>query len=254
MTSILLGIMCGIVAWSLWVRRATWRMYWENAATLNIGLLGVGTALLTSSATIGRALYGLTEQHNLEQWIGHWCFLGAMSALILHTQKRRTSLGERLRAQFKQRIVVPFTLGVPVSLALFYQSSTANRVYPGDGPDGFLDIKIDDGWMCAYWLGLTAMFVYLGAILVKGLIVVRRDRRSRWCANFYLTVIAWGVFSATAVTVAVFDGVSIDMDDWVIPCTAVYTTFLALIAAWTWRVNTRRTPPPAGAVNVSRLG
>jgi len=239
MTLILLGIMCVAVAWSLWIRRATWRMYWENAATLNIGLLGAGTVLLTGSATIGRALYAITGQHNLEQWIAHWCFLGATAALILHTQKRRTPLGERLRTQYKQRIVMPFTLGVPISLALFHQSPETDQVYPG-GADGFLDIETFDGWMCMYWLSLTAMFCYLGTILVKGLIVVRRDRRSRWCANFYLTVIAWGVFTSVAVTVATFDGVPIDTDNWVVPYTAVYTTFLALIAAMSWRRKAHR--------------
>ena len=234
-TSVPLGIMCASVAWTLWIRRRTWHMYWENAATLNIGLLGAGTALLTSSTTIGRVLYAITDQHNLEQWIAHWCFLGATAALILHTQKRRTSLGERLRTQYKQRIVMPFTLGVPVSLALFYQSPEADRVWPDDGSDGFLDIKIFDGWICAYWLSLTAMFCYLGTILVKGLIVVRRNRRNRWCANFYLAVIALGVSISAAVTVATFDGMPIDTDNWVIPCAATYTTFLALIAAISWQ-------------------
>lgn len=223
------------VTWSLWIRRHTWRMYWENCATLNVLLLGAGTALLTGSTTAGRVFYAATDQHNLEQWVGAWCFIGATGALILHTQKRRTPLGDKLRSQFKQKIMTPFTLGVPVSLALFCQSPAADQVYSDNGYDRFLDAKIVDGWMCTYWLSLTAMFCYLGAILVKGLIVVRRDRRSRTCANFYLAVITWGVLATTALTVATFSSnIHVDVDDYVIPCTAVYTTFLALIAAESW--------------------
>jgi hypothetical protein len=209
-------------------------MYWENGATLNVALLGMGTLLMTSSATVGRLLYNVFGRHNLEQWVGAWCFLGAIAALILHTQKRRTPLGARLRSQYEHRIVAPFTLAVPISLAVFWESPGINRV-SGDGYDEFLDTKIRDGWAGVYWLGLAAMFCYLGVILVKGLLAVRRDARSRRCANFYLAVIAWGVATTMAVMVTAFDGIDIDVDDYVIPCTASYTTFLALIAATSWR-------------------
>src|SRR6266404_8491918 len=114
MTFILLIIMLISITFSLWIRRATWRMYWENGATLNVALLGTATLLLTSSNTIGAGLYTIFGRHNLEQFVGAWCFLGAMAALILHTQKRRTPLGARLRHEYEHRIVAPFTLTVPI--------------------------------------------------------------------------------------------------------------------------------------------
>lgn len=234
MTFTLLTIMLLSVAFSLWIRRSTWRMYWEDSATLNVALLGAGTLLMTSSSTVGHALYNVSGRHNLEQWLGAWCFLGATAALILHTQKRQTPLGARLRNEYEHRIMAPFTLAVPTSLAVFWQSPSADGVF-GDGYDPFLDTKIRDGWAGAYWLGLAAMFCYLGAVLVKGLMALRFDARSRRCANFYLTVIAWGLVTTIAVMVAAFNGISIDVDDYVIPCTASYTTFLAWIAAISWR-------------------
>src|ERR1700694_2019948 len=82
--TVLTAITLACIAWSLWIRRVTWTCRWEVAATLNIALQGAAVLLMSplASATIGHALHALTGKWNLEDFIGHDCYIVAASAFV----------------------------------------------------------------------------------------------------------------------------------------------------------------------------
>src|SRR5690349_23226444 len=82
--TILIAITMVCIAWSLWIRRVTWRCRWEVAATLNIALQGLAVALISPlpSETLGVALHKITGEWNLQNYIGHDCYIVAASAIV----------------------------------------------------------------------------------------------------------------------------------------------------------------------------
>jgi hypothetical protein len=75
----LIAITLACIAWSLWIRRVTWTCRWEIAATLNIALQGTARFFMSpfASETLGRALHALSGVWNLEDYIGHDCYVVA---------------------------------------------------------------------------------------------------------------------------------------------------------------------------------
>ena len=82
--TVLFVVTLASIAWSLWIRRVTWRCRWKVAATLNIALQGCAVVLMSpaASATIGVALHDLTGKWNLQDYIGHDCYIVAASAIV----------------------------------------------------------------------------------------------------------------------------------------------------------------------------
>ena len=74
---VLIAITIGCIAWSLWIRRVTWTCRWEVAATLNIALQGAAVLLMSPLAneTVGQTLHTLTGKWNLQNYIGHDCYI-----------------------------------------------------------------------------------------------------------------------------------------------------------------------------------
>src|ERR1700759_2575996 len=101
--AVLIAITVTCIAWSLWIRRFTWRCRWEVAATLNIALQGLTVALMSPLAadTIGVVLYDLTGVWNLQNYIGHDCYVVAASAIVYNALGRITD-DHVLQQTFKQ--------------------------------------------------------------------------------------------------------------------------------------------------------
>ena len=86
----LLAITIACIGWSLWIRRVTWTCRWEVAATLNIALQGLAVLLMSpfASETLGHWLHALTGKWNLEDYLGHDCYIVAASAIVYNTLGR----------------------------------------------------------------------------------------------------------------------------------------------------------------------
>ena len=101
----LIVITLASISWSLWIRRLTWHCRWEVAATLNIALQGCAVALMSplASDTLGFALHDLTGEWNLQNYIGHDCYIVAASAIVYNALGR---LGDdtTIQASFKQYV------------------------------------------------------------------------------------------------------------------------------------------------------
>ena len=116
----LLAITIACIGWSLWIRRVTWTCRWEVAATLNIALQGVAVLLMSplASETVGHWLHALTGKWNLEDYLGHDCYIVAASAIVYNTLGRLAD-DDAMQKSFKQYVERPATLCIPLLLVTF---------------------------------------------------------------------------------------------------------------------------------------
>ncbi|BBY15888.1 hypothetical protein [Mycolicibacterium litorale] len=232
----LIAVTLACLAWSLWVRRVTWSCRWEVAATLNIALQACAVALMSPAASeaLGPVMYRLTGVWNLEDYIGHDCYIVAATAVVYNALGR---LGDDhvLQEKFRYYIQCPATLCIPLLLAAFTLGNGA-AVYRPD----FFDVPTDF-WLDVYWLLLCGMLVYLLVYASRALLVLRRDPRSRRIANVYLVASAAGVIAcAVRVTTALFDplqAVNGSIVVWTFACICGGAFAFGSAHSWRRRVN-----------------
>lgn len=176
------------IAWSLWIRRVTWHCRWEVAATLNIALQGCAVALMSplSAETLGVALHRITGEWNLQNYVGHDCYIVAASAIVYNAVGRLED-DSALQRSFKQWVERPATLCIPLLLATF-TLSRGSKIYASD----FFALSTDF-WLSVYWVLLCGTLAYLLAFGSRALLVLRKDPRSKNIANLYLVFSACGV-------------------------------------------------------------
>ena len=166
----LIAVTVASISWSLWIRRVTWHCRWEVAATLNIALQGCAVALMSppASATLGVALHHLTGKWNLEDYLGHDCYIVAASAMV-YNALGRLSDDDAMQKSFKQYVERPATLCIPLLLATFSVSNGA-KFYLAD----FFEMPTDF-WLNMYWLLLGGTLTYLLGYGMRALLVLRND-------------------------------------------------------------------------------
>jgi hypothetical protein len=184
----LITITLASIAWSLWIRRVTWHCRWEVAATLNIALQGSAVALMSPAAshTLGVALHNITGEWNLQNYVGHDCYIVAASAIIYNVVGRLED-DDALQRSFKQWVERPATLCIPLLLATF-TLSRGSKTYASD----FFALRTDF-WLSVYWVLLTGTLAYLLTFGSRALLVLRKDPRSKNIANLYLIASASGI-------------------------------------------------------------
>jgi hypothetical protein len=229
----LIVITLACIAWSLWIRRVTWTCRWEVAATLNIALQGCAVLLMSpaASATVGHALHALTGKWNLEDYIGHDCYIVAASAIVYNALGRLAD-DNLLQQKFKQYVERPATLCIPLLLATFSIGNGA-AIYRPD----FFDVPTDF-WLNAYWLLLCGTLIYLLVYGSRALLILRKDPRSRTIANIYLVASASGITACvvritTAFVTPLQDFKTSSLLVWVFAC--MCGAGFALTAAHSWR-------------------
>lgn len=232
----LITITLACIAWSLWIRRVTWSCRWEVAATLNIALQGAAVLLMSplASATLGHWLHELTGKWNLEDYIGHDCYIVAASAIVYNALGRLQD-DHAMQASFKQYVERPATLCIPLLLATFSIGNGA-AIYRPD----FFDVPTDF-WLDTYWLLLGGTLIYLLAYGSRALLVLRRDPRSRRIANVYLAAsisgIAACVVRITTAYVTPLQQLEGGTLVWFFAC--LCGAGFALASAHSWRVKTK---------------
>jgi hypothetical protein len=186
--SALIIITLASIAWSLWIRRVTWHCRWEVAATLNIALQGCAVALMSPlcAETLGVVLHNTTGEWNLQNYVGHDCYVVAASAIVYNAVGRLEE-DDALQKSFKQYVERPATLCIPLLLATF-SLSYGSRIYASD----FFALRTDF-WLTVYWLLLCGTLSYLLVFGSRALLVLRKDPRSRNIANLYLVASASGI-------------------------------------------------------------
>ena len=232
----LLALTITCIAWSLWIRRVTWTCRWEVAATLNIALQGAAVLLMSplASETLGHWLHDLTGKWNLEDYIGHDCYIVAASAIVYNSLGRLQD-DNAMQRSFKQFVERPATLCIPLLLVAFSVGNGA-RIYKPD----FFDVPTDF-WLNLYWLLLCGTLIYLLGYGIRALLVLRKDPRSRTIANFYLVASASGIMAclvrittAYVTPVQALEGGNLV---WFFAC--LCGAGFALASAHSWRIKTK---------------
>jgi hypothetical protein len=234
--SALIIITLASIGWSLWIRRVTWHARWEVAATLNIALQGCAVALISplSSETLGVALHKITGEWNLQNYIGHDCYIVAASAIVYNVVGRLED-DDALQRSFKQWVERPATLCIPLLLATFTLSA-GSKSYARD----FFAMPTDF-WLSVYWVLLTGTLAYLLLFGSRALLVLRQEPRSRNIANLYLFASASGM-AACAVRmitagIPAWQGTLTTGLVWFFCCTC--GAAFALTSAQSWRQKLR---------------
>jgi hypothetical protein len=232
----IIAITVACIAWSLWIRRVTWKCRWEVAATLNIALQGAAVLLMSplASETLGHWLHALTGMWNLEDYIGHDCYIVAASAIVYNALGRLQD-DHSLHVTFKQYVERPATICIPILLITFSMGNGA-RIYRPD----FFQVPTDF-WLSAYWLMLCGTLIYLLGYGFRALLVLRKDPRSRLIANVYLVASASGIAACivriTTAFVHPIQALEGGKLVWFFAC--LCGVVFALAAAHSWRAKTK---------------
>jgi hypothetical protein len=232
----LLAITIACIGWSLWIRRVTWTCRWEVAATLNIALQGAAVLLMSplASETVGHWLHALTGKWNLEDYLGHDCYIVAASAIVYNTLGRLAD-DDAMQKSFKQYVERPATLCIPLLLVTFSVGNGA-RIYAPD----FFTVPTDF-WLNLYWLLLCGTLIYLLVYAIRATLVLRKDPRSRRIANFYLASSVFGILACVVrITTAYFPHLQTAAGStlvWVFAC--LCGAGFALASAHSWRIKTK---------------
>lgn len=232
----LIMITLGCITWSLWIRRVTWSCRWEVAATLNIALQGAAVLLMSpwASATLGHWLHALTGKWNLEDYLGHDCYVVAASAVVYNVLGRLQD-DDAAQRSFKQYVERPATLCIPLLLATFSLGNGA-AIYRAD----FFEVPTDL-WLRLYWLLLCATLIYLLGYGFRATLVLRHDPRSRQIANIYLAASVSGMAACVVRIATAFlpalQSVERGILVWFFAC--VCGAGFALTSAYSWRIKTK---------------
>lgn len=240
--TVLIVVTLASVTWSLWIRRVTWHCRWEVAATLNIALQGSAVALMSPLAanTLGVALHNVTGEWNLQNYLGHDCYIVAASAIVYNAVGRLED-DHSLQLLFKQYVERPATLCIPLLLATF-TLSRGSKVYARD----FFALPTDF-WLTVYWILLCGTLIYLLAFGSRALLVLRKDPRSRNIANLYLMASASGIGACAvriiAALVPAIQGRGDSALVWFFACTC--GAGFALTSAYSWQQRVKWFNRPA---------
>lgn len=234
--SALITITLACIGWSLWIRRVTWHCRWEVAATLNIALQGLAVALMSPLAanTIGIVLHDVTGVWNLQNYLGHDCYIVAASAIVYNALGRITD-DHLLQKSFKQYVERPATLCIPLLLATF-TLSRGSKMYARD----FFALPTDF-WLSVYWLLLCATLIYLLVFGFRAMLVLRQDPRSASIATLYLLACGSGMAACSVrVLTALVPTIQGTVDAalvWFFACGC--GAGFAVISAYSWRQKVR---------------
>jgi hypothetical protein len=230
--SALIIITLACIGWSLWIRRVTWHCRWEVAATANIALQGTSVLLMSPFAanTLGVGLHNLTGVWNLQNYLGHDCYVVAASAIVYNALGRIAD-DHMLQTSFKQYIERPATLCIPLLLATF-TLSRGSKTYTRD----FFALPTDF-WLSVYWILLCGTLIYLLGFGFRAMLVLRKDPRSTQIATLYLLACGSGIAACSVrIITALVPAIQGPMDAalvWFFACAC--GAGFAVTSAYSWR-------------------
>jgi len=215
------------IAWCLWVRRLTWRSRWESAATLNVALQGVALLLMSTAAstTIGAMVHRVSGAWNVEDFTAHSCYLLAAIAVASSVLSRLKD-DASVQRSFKRWVEWPCTICIPVLLALFMLGN-GHRIYRVN----FFDLPTN-GFLCAYWIVLCGMLIYLLLYSWPGLLSLCGDPASRPVAVVYLVASSFGIAACAAASLEVVDPQGHGDLVWALACVCVIGFALGSTYSW----------------------
>ncbi|KPG13699.1 hypothetical protein [Mycobacteroides immunogenum] len=233
----LILITVATMCWSLWIRKMTWSVDWELAATINIALQCAAVILMSpwASETIGVWLHDLTGQYNLEDWLAHDLYIVAASAIVFNALGRFGS--DVVQSRFKRYVELPATLCIPLMFATF-TAGAGVEIYRAD----FFRVPTDI-WLTTYWFIMCGTLIYLLGYGWRALIPMWRTPGSRRLATLYFASTGAGIAACAARMATsllphhIQDTHTASIIVWALACAC--GAGFAAIAGWMWRAHLR---------------
>ena len=193
---------------------------------------------------ISRPLFPITHTAHLVDFLGHLCWIAALSAVIYATAYRLVP-ADRIAPVMRRYVDRPCAVAASIMLVCITLShSTRTRTHAD-----FFDVPVD-GWLRAYWLTYGVLVVYLLIYVARLLLVLRTDPRSRVSADLLLGGSVLGIVSVTTiVTLVTLPESAIGplhaFHVWMWVAMSIPSSFAA--SAGVYRMLVRRPPPPMAA-------
>lgn len=170
---------------ALWITRRSWLIPWERPAVLNVALQ-IPKVIVAAPAVdfrISSKLYALTGIWNLEELFAHLCYITGMFSLLYLVASRLDMTRAQWRSFVRYRIELPAVLVFSLCSFMFVQ---------GPGKSHVQDTITAEptNWLRWYFFTMHAFEVFLLVQIGQGLMILRRDRRSRKAANAYLCAVS----------------------------------------------------------------
>lgn len=228
-TSALITATLAVVAYSLWVRRHTWRSRWEIGASCGILLEGCALVLMSpwASAVVGPPLHRITGLWNLQTMLGHLCLIAAIASVVHHILVRLTD-DHQLRALFHSRITVPVRFGVLLLVPAFVIAGERSQ------PDLF-SADLAGGRLTGYWLVTGSLIIYLSTYGGRALLILRPDPRATATVNTYLASSAFGIAGSMLQMSTAWSARDVSPGVWLCACLAV--SIFAYGSARSWQAK-----------------
>lgn len=221
-----------LVIYALWVRRWTWRVQWEIAATLNVVLQSVELVILSSllNYNLDSALHRLTGVWNLTDLIGHLCYMFGLMAVLYSVVGRLDMSYERFSWLVNTRIALPASMFIPFVICLFFYGGLGREYSPD------LTLAEPSRWLMVYWWTYVAGIVYLLVQALAVILALRKDPDQKRPATVYLVAIC---VSLASCLLFVLDA-PLDLDErvqWV--SIRVELAAYAVAASYSWRTRVK---------------
>lgn len=213
---------------ALWIRRHTWTLPWEFAATFNVALQAFDVVLAYPriSPWASSRLHRVFGLWNLQHLLGHCCYLVGMTAIVYTVVSRLDMSHAQLAWFVRKRIELPMTVVVALMVAVFVTGGLGNHRVTD------LTLVPAVGWLRCYWLIMLVACLYLMAYACQALLILRRAPDSRGAANVYLAAIGVSALCCIAFALAIEQAQHLLVRAEVIA--------YAIAAAYSWRMRARR--------------
>lgn len=230
MTSAFIGATVLVALYSLWVRRETWWSRWEIGITLAIALEVCALVLMSpwASAVLGPTMHSVTRIWNVQQLVGHICFIVAIAANIYHVLPRLADFG-RVRPLFRRHVQWPVRLGLVALVAVFITADADYR------PDGLSTGNDTGAWAEIYWLLFCGMLIYLSGCATRLLLLVRSDPRARETVELYTASAAFALAGLVAQLSTTWTNADASQLVW--PCACISVVIFAYGSARSWQAK-----------------
>lgn len=227
MTSPLIAATVIVTLYCLWIRRDTWWSRWEIGITLALTLETVALLLMSpwASHTLGPGLHHITHIWNIQQLVGHLCFVVAIAANIFHVLARLADF-DKFRPMFRLQVQLPVQICATALVGIFIAADASYR------PDGFSTLGGGGAWASAYWVLLSLLMIYLSGYATRVLSMLRADPRAKETIELYTASTAFAVAGIMAMMSNAWCDADVSPLIWLCACISVIIFAIGSARSW----------------------
>ncbi|AER47611.1 hypothetical protein DS6A_57 [Mycobacterium phage DS6A] len=179
----------------VWWRRTTWPYLWEQAANFNLVCIAVSLVLLSPQMAPAFTWAAAWAGNNIEDLLGMFVHLIGLAVFAGNLIARVDFPNNAELTRFiSTRVSAPVTLALPILAALFTAGGVPPE--PADTILGGPGLLRSSGASALFAVGYGAAVIYIDALIVWALLIIRADPASARTTTVYFAVAAvsasWG--------------------------------------------------------------